>query len=132
MKPADYLASLIQGAETTSMGVQLVELKTLLILMQSEPTRQELQATGSHPAPCARFCEANAFKIEIRNLKADFDRLAEVSLVHLKQLKIALDALDELSRLGNAPHMGNSTGNEIAQRAVVKINELEQGLVKDA
>lgn len=28
------------------------------------------QAEGSHPAPCARMCEANAFEIENRSLKA--------------------------------------------------------------
>ena len=35
-----------------------------------EPDRQELQANGTHPAPCARHCEAQAFKIEIRALEA--------------------------------------------------------------
>jgi hypothetical protein len=29
-----------------------------------------LQAKGEHPAPCARHCEATAFRIVIRNLKA--------------------------------------------------------------
>jgi hypothetical protein len=28
--------------------------------------RHTLQAQGKHPAPCARFCEANAFRIEER------------------------------------------------------------------
>lgn len=28
--------------------------------------RHTLQAEGKHPAPCARFCEANAFRIEER------------------------------------------------------------------
>ena len=28
------------------------------------------QAAGTHPAPCARHCEANAFQIEIRGLKS--------------------------------------------------------------
>ncbi|PUA95468.1 hypothetical protein C8C99_0268 [Acidovorax sp. 107] len=32
--------------------------------------RHALQAKGKHPAPCARFCEAQAFGIEIRNLKS--------------------------------------------------------------
>jgi hypothetical protein len=41
---------------------------------QGEPTRHELQAKGKHPAPCARFCEANAFEIEIKNLKGDIER----------------------------------------------------------
>lgn len=32
--------------------------------------RLELQREGKHPAPCARFCEANAFEVEIRQLRA--------------------------------------------------------------
>lgn len=32
------------------------------------------QAEGKHPAPCARFCEANAFEIELRRLRADAKR----------------------------------------------------------
>ena len=36
----------------------------------AQPERHELQAKGEHPAPCARFCEANAFNIEIRRMKA--------------------------------------------------------------
>ena len=36
----------------------------------AQPDRQSLQAAGTHPAPCARHCEANAFEIEIRSLKS--------------------------------------------------------------
>ena len=32
--------------------------------------RHELQAQGKHPAPCARWCEATAFEIELRRLRA--------------------------------------------------------------
>lgn len=32
--------------------------------------RHELQKQGNHPAPCARHCEATAFEVEIRRLKA--------------------------------------------------------------
>lgn len=32
--------------------------------------RKAAQATGKHPAPCARFCEANAFEIGERMLRA--------------------------------------------------------------
>ena len=35
-----------------------------------EPDRRLLQAAGTHPAPCARHCEAKAFEIEIRGLKS--------------------------------------------------------------
>ena len=42
-----------------------------------KPDRQELQANGTHPAPCARHCEAQAFKVEIRNLKAQLAQPAQ-------------------------------------------------------
>ena len=41
--------------------------------MQSE--RHALQAEGLHPAPCARYCEAQSFQIEIRGLEAEITRL---------------------------------------------------------
>lgn len=55
---------------------------TLITLYQAleqstEQERHVLQAKGEHPAPCARFCEANAFKIEIRNLKKRLEQPAE-------------------------------------------------------
>ena len=37
--------------------------------------RRVLQSTGEHPAPCARHCEANAFRLELRNKDA---RIAEL------------------------------------------------------
>ena len=36
----------------------------------AQPEHHELQAKGEHPAPCARHCEATAFQIVIKNLKA--------------------------------------------------------------
>lgn len=42
-----------------------------------EQDRRELQSKGEHPAPCARFCEATAFKIEIRNLKKKLEQLTK-------------------------------------------------------
>ena len=41
--------------------------------------RHELQKDGKHPAPCARFCEANAFKIALRNLQFENFRLREAN-----------------------------------------------------
>lgn len=39
---------------------------------QAEPeSRHVLQADGKHPAPCAKFCEATAFKHEINRLKRE-------------------------------------------------------------
>jgi hypothetical protein len=37
---------------------------------EQEPDRRVLQAAGTHPAPCARHCEAKAFEIEIRSLRS--------------------------------------------------------------
>jgi len=44
-------------------------------LAQTE--RHELQAKGEHPAPCARHCEAPAFGIVIKNLKAQLAQTQE-------------------------------------------------------
>ena len=51
-------------------------IKEALMSLQdgAQPERHELQAKGEHPAPCARFCEANAFQIEIRGLKAKLEQ----------------------------------------------------------
>lgn len=39
-------------------------------IAELEADRRVLQSTGEHPAPCARHCEANAFRIELRNKDA--------------------------------------------------------------
>ena len=44
-------------------------------LAQTE--RHELQAKSEHPAPCARHCEATAFGIVIKNLKAQLAQKQE-------------------------------------------------------
>lgn len=33
--------------------------------------RHEMQAAGTHPAPCARHCESTAYEIEIRRLRTE-------------------------------------------------------------
>jgi len=43
------------------------------------PDRKILQQAGKHPAPCARFCEANAFQIEIRSLKRQIDEASRLA-----------------------------------------------------
>ena len=52
-------------------------LRTALEQQQAEPDRRDLQAAGTHPAPCARHCEAKAFEIEIRGLKSQLKQQAE-------------------------------------------------------
>jgi hypothetical protein len=62
-----------------------------------QPERHELQAKGEHPAPCARHCEANAFQIVIKNLKA---QLAQRKPLTLDQIcKALLSICDD----GSAP-----------------------------
>ena len=53
---ADLCKALASEASEESSGV-------------AQPDRHELQKDGKHPAPCARFCEAVAFNIEIRGLR---------------------------------------------------------------
>jgi len=48
----------------------MIEATDALRAALAEPDRQALQAEGKHPAPWARHCEAKAFEIEIRMLKA--------------------------------------------------------------
>lgn len=44
-----------------------------------QPERAPLQAKGAHPAPCARFCESNAYEIELRGLRAEIKRIKAAS-----------------------------------------------------
>ncbi|WP_423820878.1 hypothetical protein V5738_11095 [Salinisphaera sp. SPP-AMP-43] len=46
--------------------------------MRLADSRHGPQACGEHPAPCARHCEASAFNAEIRQLKAENERLRSV------------------------------------------------------
>ena len=51
------------------------EISAQLCELAAEPDRRELQAEGTHPPPCARYCEALAFSVEIQQLK---NRIAEL------------------------------------------------------
>lgn len=67
----DYL---IEAEYTTPQPDRTAELAELRAALQ-RPDRAELQAEGKHPAPCAKFCEAKAFGIDIRTLKAEIAEL---------------------------------------------------------
>lgn len=55
--------------------------------------RHDQQAAGTHPAPCARHCEAPAFKIEVRRLEAENKQLrAEVARQHEEILHLRIYA----------------------------------------
>ena len=53
---------------------------------QPEPDRKPLQAAGTHPAPCARYCEAKAFEIEIRSLNSRLKQAEPVALWQKRHL----------------------------------------------
>ncbi len=63
----------------------------------AQEDRHALQKEGKHPAPCARFCEANAFNIEIGRLKAQ-----RKPLTHDQRVAVAAAWRD-----------GNGTASEI-------------------
>ena len=44
------------------------------------PDRHEAQARGAHAAPCGKHCEATAFNVEFRSLRA----LLRLALVHVE------------------------------------------------
>ena len=65
----------------------LAAIKEVLAQPAQEPDRQELQANGTHPAPCARHCEATAFNIVIRNLKAQLAQPAQEPVAWIEHHK---------------------------------------------
>lgn len=66
--------ALIAENETLRAGYDAARLE-IESLQKAATDRHALQATGAHPAPCARYCEAVAFNIERRNLHAENERL---------------------------------------------------------
>ena len=63
-----------------------------------EADRIAQQAAGTHPAPCARHCEANAFQIEIRRLQS-----------HVSALEVERDNLQgQVEILGTAIQAASS------------------------
>lgn len=67
--------------DTWAHGVLAAEVRRLRDLLaaakwpHAPAERHAAQAEGKHPAPCARFCEANAFEIELRQLRRENERL---------------------------------------------------------
>jgi hypothetical protein len=62
-------ARAIESAATAPLLERIKELEREL----TKPCRHDLQAEGNHPAPCAKFCEAQAFKITIRGLERELE-----------------------------------------------------------
>ena len=60
--------------KTLRAGYDAARLK-IESLQKAATDRHALQAAGAHPAPCARYCEAQAFRITLRNLQAENEQL---------------------------------------------------------
>ena len=76
----------------------------------TQPERHELQAKGEHPAPCARYCEATAFQIVIRNLKAQLAQPEQEPVAWLDgpHLVVRLDMRDRLAYKGPWVDLGRA------------------------
>ena len=71
--------------------------------------RREQQSAGTHPAPCARHCEAQAFQIEIRRLEAENKQLRdEVARQHAEIIRLRIYAPGQHAehKIRMAPHVG--------------------------
>jgi len=68
-----------RGVQENGINAEMRELaKATADMLEADaqpatPDIKDLQANGKGPAPCARFCEANAFQIEIRRLTAEIN-----------------------------------------------------------
>jgi hypothetical protein len=77
------------GSTWLKQGIAAEALRAQLAQPEQEPDRQALQAAGTHPAPCARHCEAKAFEIEIRSLKSALKHWYSVSKQQAEQEPVA-------------------------------------------
>lgn len=82
---------------------------------KAEQERHELQKDGKHPAPCARFCEANAFNIEIRGLKRRIEQLTAEQ--EQKREPLTDEQLDELIRNAEIDEMGYMNVHDVEEFA---------------
>lgn len=68
-------AALVAACNPAAMTLILAELDRMASLLD----RHTLQADGTHPAPCARHCEAQAFRIEARQKDAALLKVARMA-----------------------------------------------------
>jgi hypothetical protein len=57
--------------------------------------RHSLQTLGKHPSPCAKFCEATAFSIKIRNLEHEVNNRKWTGLTDVERAAVQLEALQK-------------------------------------
>ena len=78
--------------------LELIEALAVRYLQGAEPvTRQAMQDAGTHPAPCARHCEENAFRVELRRRDAEIANLRAEN-AHLKNALALVGALRDTER----------------------------------
>ena len=80
-----------------TVGYTIANCASIIRARSDEPTITELQAAGKGPAPCARFCEANAYQIEIRRLKGEVARAVAVEREACAKVCDTLSNVDENS-----------------------------------
>lgn len=66
--------------------------------------RRILQAEGKHPAPCARFCESNAYEIEIRRMKRQVADYSEINRQRKEAVEHAAILESEAEQLRMSVH----------------------------
>lgn len=101
-------------------------------LTELEADRRVLQSTGEHPAPCARHCEANAFRIELRNKDARISQLeatqqnghAALTAQIAENAELKFKLANHAARLGTALKTRRELLGKLAERDA-RIAELE-------
>lgn len=92
---------------TMRQATRIAELEDQL----GKPCRHDLQKDGQHPAPCAKFCEANAFRIQERQLRGRIAELEE----QIAKLKPDAERLKEIRRMCGYVEDGSDTTVSIFQ-----------------
>jgi hypothetical protein len=124
------------------MDRALTALRTALEQPEQEqaPDRRALQAAGDHPAPCARHCEAKAYEIEIRSMKAALRKALEqpeqhpvafVNADHLQGLTLGHYGYAEIYTDESEGRVPVYTTPPTAQRPWVGLTEGERNDLED-
>lgn len=82
------------GLDRYSVKVNAENAKLRAEIERLNSDRKVLQSTGNHPAPCARFCEATAFNIELRRAKQQIERKDAL----LRECLYALDYASDMTK----------------------------------
>jgi len=115
MTEHEPIACLIDG-KLMAYGNQPLPQEGLLALLPTMVEREELQKSGEHPAPCARFCEATAFRIAERQYQRRIEDLQNRKWVDLTDQELV--ALRE--RVQEYTPMDSIKYGEAIQRATAQ------------